>query len=151
MSPDPRWPGTTREQLERARHHEGREPSERPIVTIDEPTPSFKPGLSGAFAHMSSAMGASSKRIAIVVGLWGTVSTPFAAGLAWWATHQGFITQEQQSQKDREQREIYLSVKVIEATVGAVGPRMDKIEDKVNAHSEALASLRPTVEVKARR
>lgn len=100
-----------------------------------------KPGLRTAVAHFYAWIQTTSKTVIVLLGLWGTISTPISVGLAYWATHLGWATQDEQARASAEVRRVGEDVKVVLATVGGVGPKVDRLGDKLEINSNDIARL----------
>lgn len=73
--------------------------------------------------------------------MWGTVSVSASSGFAYWTSHQGFVTQDQQAQLAAQLREFDKKLDIVVATAGGLGPRIGTLEDKTWLQSNKSASL----------
>lgn len=121
-----------------------REQSDPPtsFTVEDEPTPSFaKPGIRTGLAHLSDGIAASSKRIAFMMAAWGTISSAGGAIFIWWGSHQDYVKQDQMAVERARNQKVERAVERIELMVSLQPNRLDKLETKVEQHTEQLAQL----------
>lgn len=108
--------------------------------------PKSKHGFRTGLTHISEAIGGMAKRIAFLLGLWGTISTAASVGFTYW--FQAHIKDDLDTRLSKQEtsiRSIEFSSKIIETTAGQWSPRITKVEEIVRLHGEAIASLRPTI------
>lgn len=82
-----------------------------------------------------------SKRVTALLAVASAAGVMGSSGLAWWATHQGFGSQDREAQLTATLQKMDQKLDRIELTIGGLGPRVDTLESKVWIQNEKLASL----------
>lgn len=118
------------------RGHTGAEPSDPPPST-PPPSGSFR----AAWRHFTTAATRISKIGAVLFALFGTLSTGFGIGFAWWTNSQGFVKSEGLVSINESLRRIEANQKAEAETRSGMQARLASVEGTVDMHSQVLLNI----------
>lgn len=106
-----------------------------------DPPSKAQHSLATAAANFGDAAGRMSKRVALLLAMWGVISTTATTAMAWWMTHQEYVTSDQRAKDNRVLADIDRKVDRIEFNISSVAPRVKDVEDSDRKQDNRLTAL----------
>lgn len=128
------------EERRAVRGHAGAEPSDPP-PSSPVSSPRHVGSFRTAWEHFAAAATRISKIGAVLFALFGTLSTGFGIGFAWWTNSQGFVKSEGLVSINESLRRIEANQRAEAETRSGMQARLASVEGTVDMHSQVLLNI----------